>query len=152
MARSSNVAVRDLGWRGIKTNVRQLHGRGVKVGLLAGSGTNDGVAVVDIAAMLEFGTDRMPSRPFMRHTADTSERQVSAMAKRVAGGVVTGRLNVDGALNTLGLWYQDRIQSTIRAARSWAVPLAPSTVRRKGSTQPLIDKGVLIRSISYEVE
>lgn len=149
---AGNVTVRDLGWRRIKRQVRELHGRGVKVGLTASSGSNSGVAVVDIAAFNEFGTQHIPARPFLRNAFDTNERAVRPLAKSLASAVVAGTMTADQVLDRLGLWMQDKIQESIRTAFRWAAPNAPSTIRKKGSSKPLIDKGVLLRSVSYEKE
>lgn len=149
---AGNVVVRDLGWRRIKTEVRQLHGRGVRVGLLASSGSSGGVAVVDIAVFNELGTQHIPARPFLRNAVDRNEKAVAPLAKSLAGAVVAGRLTADQVLDRLGLWMQDKIQDSIRTAFQWAAPNAPSTIRKKGSSKPLIDKGVLLRSVSYEKE
>lgn len=146
------VQVRDLGWRQIKTSARGLHGRGVKVGFRAGSGSNDGVPIVEYAAYNEFGTATSPARPFMRRTADQNQREVGDFARTLAAGVIAGRMNANMALNRLGLFYQNLIQTTITSARSWAEPLSPVTIKRKGSSAPLIDKGILRGAVSYEVE
>lgn len=144
---AGNVRVRDLGWRKIKTDVKALDGRGVKVGLRAGAASGD---VIMYAAAQELGTDTIPARPFLRRTVDTSEREVGAFARSLAAGIVAGRLGAEQALDRLGLWFQSRIQQSITSARSWATPLAPPTVARKGSSAPLIDTGTMRASISYE--
>jgi hypothetical protein len=33
-----------------------------------------------------------------------------------------------------------------------APPLAPSTIKRKGFDKPLIDQGIMLSSVDYEVE
>ncbi len=146
----NHVRTRDLGWRKIKTSVHELSGRGVKVGLRADSGAVNGVLIVDYAAFNEYGTERIPPRPFMRRTADTSEKQVPNYARILTDRIIKGTLDADGALDLLGVWYRERIKTTIRAAKSWATPLAASTIQRKGSTSPLINKSFLINAVNYQ--
>lgn len=149
---AGNVVVRDLGWKRIKTEVRELHGRGVKVGLRAGSGSTGGVPIVEYAAYQEFGTDTIPARPFMRHAVDTNEKQIAQVAKAAAQRVVSGRSNADGALDMLGLWFKSRIQDSIRTAAAWAAPLSPRTIRQKRSSRPLIDTASMLNAVDYEKE
>jgi hypothetical protein len=149
---AANVTVRDLGWRKIKTSVRELDGAGVKVGIRARDAgkQNDGVAVIDYAVYNEFGTERIPKRPFMRRTAETSEPEVRKVTTRWAGLVAGGKMSVSQALGSLGLWYADRIKATIRNSKSWATPLSPATIARKGSSTPLIDRAIMLNTIDWE--
>lgn len=157
MARGG-VTVRDLGWKKIKVAAKQLDGAGVKVGIRARDAgkQNDGVDVIDVAVWNEWGVRdqdgsvRTPARPFMRHTADTSDAAVRAVTARWAGMLLAGRMTVAQVLGSLGLWYADRIKDTVRNSRSWAEPNAASTVARKGSSVPLVDQGVLLGTIDWE--
>jgi hypothetical protein len=149
----AHTIVIDRGWKRIKREHARLHGRGVKVGLLAGGPASaEGVAVVDYATFNEFGTSTIPARPFMRRTADREQRNVSKFAHRLVAAVIAGRMTREGLLDALGLWYQMKMRSTIRTARRWATPLAPATIRAKRSTAPLIDDGVMLGAINYEIE
>ena len=143
------VVVRDLGWNDIKRDVQALRNRGVKVGLRAGGATGE---VIEYAAYNEFGTERIPSRPFMRRTADTKRPEIFAAMAGFASAIATGNLRPQQALNQLGLWYVDRIRQTIQSAGAWAEPMSPRTVREKGSSAPLIDTRVMLRSVDHEVE
>jgi hypothetical protein len=140
----------DRGWSKLRRNALGLNGRAVKVGLLANSGSRDGVSIVDYAAFNEFGTETIPARPFMRKAADDNEAAAIAYARRLSGLLMAGRLSPDGVLDAMGLWFQARIRTTIRTAFRWAVPNAPSTIRRKGSTRPLIDTGAMHGAVNYE--
>lgn len=143
----------DRGWRRISAQALGLNGRAVKVGIRAdgaGGAANDGVQIVDIATYNEFGTEHIPARPFMRRTADEQEKAVGTFAQKLAGQVIAGKMNPDGLLDALGLWYVARIRDTIRSAFRWAAPNAPSTIRRKGSSKPLIDTGAMIGAVDYQ--
>jgi hypothetical protein len=54
------------------------------------------------------------------------------------------------ALDRLGIQAQNIIKQSFRK-NDWK-PLNPKTIKRKGSSTPLIDTGQLIGSISYIVE
>lgn len=145
-----NVRLIDRGWDRIRRAVDKIDGARVKVGVRAGP-SNDGVQVVDYAAMNEFGTEDIPSRPFMRHTADTQENALRAYARGRVGPILDGTLTVDAMLQSVALWYQAATRRTIRQSRSWAKPNAPATIALKGSSVPLIDDGVLLDSIDFEI-
>ncbi len=146
----ARAVIIDRGWNKISNDARMLNRRGVKVGLMAGGPVQDGVAVVDYATMNEFGTDKIPSRPFMRKTGDDADRPFQTFAVSIAGRMIEGKITADQVLDTLGLWYQARIRATIRSSPSWAAPNAPMTIALKGSSVPLIDHGVMVGAISYE--
>jgi len=146
------VIRRDHGWRRIKADVLRLRNQEVKVGLRAGKGvSDDGIPVVEYAYLNEFGTEHIPARPFLRRTADEAKGgPLSAHARNLVAGLIRGRLTVDGVLDGVGLWFRARVQATIRSAKSWAVPNAPYTIKRKGSSFPLIDDGRMAENVDYE--
>lgn len=131
---------------------------GVKVGFLEGatypathspnSATPDiaGLPVAQVAFWNEFGTVRAPPRPFFR----------SAIAQHQGewGGQLAHALRSTGmdarrALTIMGEVIKDEIVTSI--VNTNAPPLAESTVRRKGFDKPLIDTGVMQRSVDYVV-
>lgn len=130
---------------------RELDGASVKVGIQGDAGSLDDVAIVDIGVWNEFGTSRIPPRPFMRTTADENRKPAGDLAAGLAGRVLDGRMPARRALGTLGEWFQGLIQARITASKSWAKPNAPSTIRRKKSSTPLIDTGRLRASIRWVI-
>jgi hypothetical protein len=150
MPRATRVI--DRGWARLVRDLKAMRHATVKVGVRAGPKDGDGVEVVDLAAMNEYGTEDIPSRPWMRHTADTAMTHTASLTGRLGVAVIAGRLSVDDALKTIGAFYKERLQNTIRHSKSWASPNAPSTIAMKGSDVPLIDHGVLINTIDYVLE
>src|SRR5215831_15146641 len=144
------VEDKDQGWQRIKLDFKQLDGMGVRVGIM-GTGEVDGVAVVDYAMYNEFGTRFIPPRPFMATTADRYRDGVYQYTSTLVGGMIDGKYNAKQVLNFVGMWYQAKIQQTIRDAKEWAVPDLPATIARKGSSSPLIDTGRMVQSVTYEV-
>ena len=140
----------DRGWNRIKREYRELERSGIKVGLRAGP-SNDGVPVVEYAAINEFGTDDIPSRPFMRRTADKAHPELRnftlGLVRRMVSGAGTSRT----VLDSLGTWFRERIQATVRSSPSWAVPNSRKTIALKKSSVPLVDEGILINSVDYEI-
>ncbi len=111
------------------------------------------VPVAPYAAANEFGTEKIPPRPFLRTTFAAKEQEW-----RKAVFLALQRRGVDHpemALRDVGGLVRGDIVATIRTGHF--TPLSPKTIeakRRKGRPEPetpLIDTGSLIRSVAYEV-
>ena len=142
---------------GLKKLLREtlIPGRtNVTVGVQADIGDQQHVGskltVLDIATIHEFGLGNNPERSFIRATFDENQEQNLELIYRLAQLVVDGKLTREQALNQLGLRFQaqviDRINSNIPP------PLAPATIKRKGSSLALVDTGQLKSSITYRIE
>ena len=147
----TSIRDKDYGFKRIELDFKALRGRGVKVGLM-GNEEVEGVSVVDYATYNEFGTSRgIPARPFMQRTADENKEVVTQFTEHLVGRMIDGKLTDDDVLKNLGMKYQALMQKTVRDAKSWAVPNAPGTIARKGSSSPLIDTGRMVGAIRYEI-
>ena len=73
-----HVTDRDLGWKKIKQELEVASRLEVAVGLLQGDKNGDGVQIAEYAAYNEFGTDTIPSRPFMRTAFDENRGDIQA--------------------------------------------------------------------------
>ncbi len=101
-----------------------------------------------VAAWNEFGTKTIPERPFFRNALAESERSVGRILQ---AGLDTKKMVVDEQLaGRVGAHVQGKIQDSITSLKE--PPNAPETVRRKGSSDPLLDTGTLRNSVSWEVE
>lgn len=149
MARATII---DHGWLRIKAQCQELNRQGVKVGIRSTAGSQDGVRIVDYAVWNEFGTEdgKVPSRPFMRRTADQARTYLPAFMNNIVYGVIDRHITPDQALLRLGLLYQLKIRETILSSPDWAIPNAPYTIAKKGSSHPLIDHGVMIGAVDFE--
>lgn len=91
----------------------------------------------------------VPERSFLRSTFDAKARVIARMARELQARVLEGKLDTRKALEQLGLYVKGQVQS--RISRGVPPPLRPSTVRRKGSSTPLIATGQLRASIDHKV-
>ena len=122
--------------------------KGVKVGFFSTARYEDGTPVAAVAAWNEFGTETIPERPFFRNALAESERGVSNI---LAKGIDTKKMVVDERLaGRVGAYVQGKIRDSITALKE--PPNAPETVRRKGSSNPLLDTDTLRNSVDWEVE
>jgi HK97 gp10 family phage protein len=126
-----------------------------QAGIPAGATTTDGKSIPMYAAYNEFGTSRIPARPFMRTTASEHQNEwCETLAGALKGEILKD--NAKGAMGLVGEQMKAHIQQTIQKG-SFA-PNAPRTVankRAKGKVEPdhpLIDTGQMIASIISEVK
>lgn len=103
--------------------------------------------VATVAFWNEFGTINAPPRPFFRRMiAAKSPRWGEALAKIAkASGYNSKR-----TLALMGTGIKDQLVKSI--VDFTTPPLAPSTIKRKGFSKPLIDTGVMQRSVDFEVK
>lgn len=151
MARATvQTRVIDRGFAAEIAHARALNGRGVKMGVQASAGQQNGVDLLDILIWNEYGTRNIPARPVMRSYFDQNARTIGAESDNAATFVLrTGR--VDLALGRMGEYMQSGLQAHWLNSKAWAVPNAPATIAMKGSDVPLIDNSLLIRATRYQV-
>jgi hypothetical protein len=151
-----NISDRD---RGFKRLLKRLTPKqsDVTVGIHEGEGSEShgdgGDTVVEVAAYHEFGgpENNPPRRSFIRDWVDENEQQHKVILRKLTEGVVAGRVpSVDVALEQFGALAVGQVQA--RIAGGIAPALAESTVKRKGSSVPLIDSGQLRSSVVFRVK
>lgn len=110
-----------------------------------------GETVAAIATIHEFGLGGVDQRSFIRDYVDENRDHIEAMIRKVAEGVIAGRVSsFEVGLGLLGRQIAGEIQERIR--KGIDPPLADTTKDRKGSSTPLIDTTQLITSITYIVK
>lgn len=126
----------------------------VKVGFPAGEADQD---VINRAIWNNFGTGHIPERPFMqnamRNNRASYKAAMKASASTIMEQVALGKRPADEkrkALKRLGIKAQGDIQAEITSLRS--PPNAPSTIRQKGSSNPLIDSGEMRNAVAFKIE
>ena len=92
----------------------------------------------------------IPERSFIRTGHDTNIDKVMKQTERAIAAVVAGTMSVDDMLNLCG----EQLATAIKKyARDLSSPANSSlTIEWKGSSNPLIDTGNLVASISWEIE
>lgn len=108
-----------------------------------------GQSMADIAAQNEFGTARIPARPFMRTSFDENRTRLSQVIARQYGLILDGNSTVRRSLGLMGLFMQDLVVAKIREIQN--PPNSPRTIARKGSSKPLIDFGQMVSAVTYRV-
>lgn len=127
----------------------------VKVGFPAGEADADNIQK---AIWNDFGTSRgIPERPFMRNTMRKKRTEYRAAMKAAAVIIIEQAALGESvakekrkALKKLGIKAQGDIQAEITSLRT--PPNAPSTIRQKGSSNPLINSGEMRAAVTFKVE
>ena len=119
--------------------------KSIDVGVFDSAKYQDGTYVATSAAKNEFGSRKIPSRPFIRNANTRLETRVPNTIRRL---IDPKKMIIDRHLaDTLGAMAQGEIQDEIRNLRE--PPNSPETIKRKGSDNPLIDTSKLRRSITW---
>jgi hypothetical protein len=155
---SSSVTVKDIdkGWKKITNEISKKKPTSVSVGVIgkhaqsvhAGSTDEFPITIADVASWNEFGVG-VPERSFLRSTIDMFRATIQERLENDFAKMVAGKLTKADVLERAGLFIQGLIQERIAAGIE--PENSPVTIERKGSATPLIDKGQLRASISYEV-
>lgn len=132
------------------TKVRAFDGLEAKTGWFETAHYPDGTPVAYVATIHEFGTDRIPARPFMRPAvADHGQEWLDQLAAG-ARASLNGGQTPEQVMELVALGAAGNVAEAIQAVTS--PPLAPVTVARKGSSKPLIDTGQMFQSVTGKVE
>ena len=139
----------------LKRLIKDLERFKIEVGFNENSGKyaaneeGEEITVADVVAWNEFGSERSPSRPFMRQTVEDYKGQITKHANKAVKAAIHGG-GAEEALNSIGAFTKGKMQLEIRNG-DW-VPNAPYTIAKKGSDKPLIDTGRMRQSIVYVIK
>lgn len=161
---AKTVTDKDLGLKRIIQEVKKLDRKPhVKIGLLSDTANKDkefsnitkkttkNTSVLDVGIHNEFGTERIPARPFIRTTYDDNQSKWFGMIKKSMGDLYLGRSTVKQSLEKVGLQATSDMKRKFRSGDSSWKPNAPSTIKKKKSSKPLIDTAQLLNSIQHQV-
>lgn len=151
----------------IKAEFEKLAGKAIEVGVF------DGEAAW-LAGIHEFGctipvTDKMrgwfkaqghplspskkviviPERSFIRAGFDANVGDVNKLADQLVSAVAAGQISADVLLDAVGTEMEGRVKTYARDLSS--PPDSGFTTERKGSSNPLVDTGNMIGSITHRV-
>lgn len=157
----SRTRDKDSGWDRIKRNMKFLDKSTVRVGVMSKSlsktKSSKGKQVHTLSELLviavanEFGTKEsgghIPARSFLRSTFDEELDAIHLFMSNQYNTFLLRSPKI--ALNRLGIFFTGKVQQKIRNLKT--PPNALSTIRKKKSSNPLIDTGQLRQSITHEV-
>ncbi len=93
---------------------------------------------------------KIPERSTIRSTFDSENDRILKQTERAICRVIDGEMSVDDLCDLFGEQFASAIKKTIRDIST--PPNHPYTVENKGSSNPLVDTGGLIESITWKKE
>jgi len=125
----------------------------IKVGILSGTGEHPnakhGQTLAEIAWWNEFGTIKIPERPFLRTGLKENITKYRVILGKGLRKILIGDTNPEQVLGILGLAAVADVQAKIVAVTS--PPNTEATKEKKGSSSPLQDTGALKQHISWGI-
>ena len=110
----------------------------------------NGTRVVDVAVGNEYGTDNVPARSFMGLSSADINNQCAPILEQSASALNNNNTQqYDQLLDAAGNLAAGIVKQQITDLRS--PPNAQSTIERKGSSNPLIDTGLMRQTVTYKV-
>lgn len=107
----------------------------------------DIIYLVQIGAWNEFGNSKIPERSFLRSTTDEQRVNLERLKEKVYTDILYGIRTPKEALSVVGEFLTGKVKRKIQTLK---VPQnAPSTIKNKGSSNPLIDTGQMVQSIQH---
>lgn len=143
---------KDNGARKMVAAIGAANKAAVDVGVLganAGSRESGGVTVGDVATWAEFGIGQ-PPRSWCRGWVDENEGAAQSLSRRALKGIAQG-MPAEKALELVGMSIAAKMQERITNTPGNWKENADSTVKRKGSSTPLVDTGQFRSSITHRV-
>lgn len=141
----------------ILKNVSKLPKIAVKYGFLD-KGSNvypDGQTTAQVAVWNEYGTEidgkeRVPERPFFRTSWERNNKRYLALIIAYYRSILDGKVKeAEVFFDLLGAKASNDLKQDITAFST--PPNAPSTIKRKKSSNPLIDTGRMRAAVTWEV-
>lgn len=152
----------------ITQTLQAISGRKVKVGALSGehawlAGIHEyGLRITVTPKMRAFLHSQglhlkdttteivIPERSFLRTGHDENADRILKQTERALSQVIAGRMSIDDMLDLYGEQMATAIKTYIRDLSTPANH--PFTIEQKGSSNPLVDTGGLIESITWKKE
>jgi hypothetical protein len=126
-----------------------------KVGIMGeqAKAEHNGLTNAELGAIHEFGAPAagIPARSFLRASLRSRLDELKPVQESVAKAVVHGSMDAERGAGLIGAKGAAVVKRYI-ADGQVQPPDSPETVTRKGSSQPLVDTGQLLGSISWEVQ
>lgn len=109
------------------------------------------ITLAELAFIMEYGSEvnNLPARPIMKKTLARVDADITRYQGEALSAVIEGRMNIDQALKTLGVWFEGELKRSF--TKETFAPLQPATIAAKNSSRPLIDTGQLRQSITSRV-
>ena len=123
-----------------------IKNKSLEVGFFEVSKYENGVYVASVASFNEYGTAKIPPRPFFRNAiAKNSNKWNDILTNELRNSV-----DVELAYNRVGEVAKGDIVESIMQTNT--PPNSPLTIAKKRSSKPLVDTSFMRSSVNYKVK
>lgn len=117
----------------------------VRVGVLENATYPDGTPVAMVAFWNEYGTRTSPVRAFFRTTVSENKKNWVLSVQNL----MKMHNNPQQVMGLIGVHMQEQI---VQSINTWSdPPNSAYTIAKKGFDKPLVERGIMMRSIKSEV-
>jgi len=106
---------------------------------------------VGLAIIHEFGSGHIPARPWIRPPLYTHHDELTKELVKIWESCKDGKGDPSKKLNALGSLAASLVKNYVTQGDGIPPPNAPSTIKRKGSSRPLVDTGAMVNAVTWEV-
>lgn len=112
--------------------------------------------ILEYAVYNEFGTSKIPARPFMRTAIEKNKVSIRKTVDKCLEKILQGRMTGENALKIIGEEIRGHIIKAIEKADDWAEPLNSKTLKAKlkrgaNNNKVLLEDRSLISAIRYKI-
>lgn len=131
----------------LKEAVEGLTNATLQVGFINDATYPTGQKVAAVAFYNEFGTSKIPARPFFRRMIASENPN---WGEKLNGVLKATGYDLNQSLSMLGMDIEGALRQSIIDTND--PPNSVATIAKKGFNNPLIDTSVMIKSITSEVK
>ena len=123
----------------------------VAVGILQDEPHDEQFSMLDLAMVHEYGSPKqnIPARSFIRATCDAKRKEHVELIRKFQHKILRGHITARQALTQIGEVVAKDMVAAINEGIEPSLELA--TIKRKGSSKPLIDTGRLKGAITHGI-
>ena len=108
------------------------------------------INMATLGAVHEFGNDHNPARPWLEPGFESGLQDYEEIMAEGIDAAVTEGVDITKSLNQVGVLAVGRVQEYMTNLK---VPSnKPATIKKKGSSNPLIDEGLMRSSVNYKLQ
>ena len=137
----------------LKKKLEEINSKYVVAGFPKGKLNNahysNGASIIDVAIWNQYGTNNIPRRDFMGPAAKNWNEYFKNTAEEYHEDLLSGQMSYDDFLNLMGQRGAEFVSEAIVKLKT--PPNAESTIKRKKSSNPLIDTGDMSKAPIHEI-
>lgn len=108
------------------------------------------INMATLGAIQEFGNDHIPERPWLQPGFESGLQDYEEIMAEGIDATVTEGEDITRSLNQVGVFATGKVQEYMTNLKTPANK--PATIKKKGSSNPLIDEGLMRSSVNYKLQ